>query len=109
MTAGVPGIGIGGLFFVVCALWMPIVEISRWSRGQGDPKALRLALRLASIALGVLIWLIGAGWLLLLLPGGASALLTVTGLVGTTLLLGLLLGSLRTLAVIVGRPQQDPT
>lgn len=109
MAAGIPGVGIGGLFFVICALWMPIMETWKWARGRGDPAAMKLALRQASIAVGVLVWLIGAGWLLLLLPGTARGLLTVTGLIGTTLLLGLVIGGLRTLAVFVGTPQQDPT
>lgn len=109
MAAGIPGVGIAGLFFVICALWMPFVEVWNWSRGRGDSDAMRLALRQASIAAGVLIWLIGTGWLLLLLPGAASGLLTVTGLIGTTLLLGLVLGCLKTLAVFVRGPQQEPT
>lgn len=109
MAAGIPGVGIAGLFFVVCALWMPILEIWKRSQGRGDSKAMRLALRQASIAAGVVIWLIGTGWLLLLLPGAANGLLTVTGVIGTTLLLGLVLGCLRTLAVFTRRPQQDPT
>jgi len=70
---------------------------------------MRLALRQASIAAGVLAWLIGTGWLLLFLPGAASGLLTVSGLIGTTLLLGLVLGCLRALAVFVRRPQEDAT
>ena len=110
VTAGVPGAGISGLFFVFCALWMPIVEIWKWSRGQGDLEDLRCALRLAGIAAVILIWLLGAGWLLILIePTAAGGLIAVAGLVGTSLLLGVVLGSLRTLATLVERPQQDPT
>jgi len=110
VTAGVPGTGIGGLFFVACALWMPIVEIWKWSHGQGDIEDLRCALRMAGIAAGIFVWLLGAGWLLLLLqPAAAGGLIAIAGLVGTSLLLGAVLGSLRTLATLVERPQQDPT
>lgn len=110
MTAGIPGVGIGGLFFVVCALCMAIIELWKWFRGHGDDADLRCALRLAGIAVGVLISLLGAGWLLLLLqPAAASGLIALLGLIGTTLLLGVVLGSLGTVAAFVERPQQDPT
>jgi hypothetical protein len=110
VTAGVPGTGISGLFFVVCALWMPIVEIWKWSHGQGDIEELRCALRLAGIAACILIWLLGAGWLLILIqPTAAGGLTAVAGLVGTFLLLCAVLGSFRTLAALVERPQEDPT
>jgi hypothetical protein len=110
VIAGVPGAGISGLFFVVCALWMPIVEIWKWSHGQGDIENLRSALRLAGIAVGILIWLLGAGWLLILMqPTAADGLSVVAGLVGTSLLLGAVLGSFRIPAALVERPQQDPS
>ena len=110
VTAGIPGAGLSGLFFVVCALWMLIVEIWKWSHGEGDTEDLRCALRLAGIAAGILIWLLGAGWLLIpILPSAAGGLIAIAGLAGTSLLLGAVLGSLRTLAALVERPQQDPT
>jgi len=109
LAAGIPGVGLAGLFFMVCALWMPVIEIYKMTRGRGDSDAMKLALRQASIAAGVLAWLIGTGWMLLLLPGTARGLLTITGIVGTALLLGLVLGSLRTLALFIRRPQQDPS
>jgi hypothetical protein len=95
---------------VACALWMPILEIWKWSRGQGDLEDLRCALRMAGMAAGILVWFLGAGWLLLLLqPSAAGGLIAIAGLVGTSLLLGAVLGSLRTFATLVERPQQDPT
>jgi len=110
VTAGVPGTGIGGLFFVACALWMPVVEIWKWSRGQGDLEDLSCALRMAGIAAVILVWFLGAGWLLLSLqPIAAGGLIAVAGLIGTSLLLGAVLGSLRTLATLIERPHQDPT
>jgi hypothetical protein len=110
VTAGNPGAGISGLFFVVCALWMPVVEIWKWSHGQGDVEDLKLALRLAGIAACILFWVLGAGWLLILIqPTATATLIAVAGLIGTSLLLGTVLGPLRTLAALVERPQQDPT
>jgi hypothetical protein len=102
LTAGIPGVGLGGLFFVVCALWMPIVEVWKWSLGRGDSRKLRLAFRQSSIAGGVLLWMIlavwGLGW-----ASVAGGLLTVGGLWGTVLLLALLLGGVRTLRLLLAR------
>jgi hypothetical protein len=103
LTAGIPGTGIGGLFFVVCALWMPVVEVWKWSAGRGDSGALKLAWRQASIAGSVLLSIAGAGWWLGLGSMAAGGLLAIGGLLGTGLLLGLVLGGVRTIGLLVAR------
>ena len=50
VTAGIPGTGISGLFFVVCALWMLIVEIWKWSHGEADIEELEVRSATAGIA-----------------------------------------------------------
>jgi hypothetical protein len=35
VTAGLPGAGIGGLFYLLAALLMPLVELGRWLAGAG--------------------------------------------------------------------------
>lgn len=53
MNAGMPGTGLGGLFYVVLALSMPLLEVVRTVQGRSSRERWRLALTQASIALGV--------------------------------------------------------
>lgn len=65
MTAGLPGAGIAGLYFVMCALAMPVIEVYRLLRGRSDPAGRRLAACQAVIALatvttiGFIYWVLG--------------------------------------------------
>lgn len=66
LNVGMPGVGLGGIFYLAGALAMPFVELARSVRarlgGTTRPAAerrWRLALTQASIALAVL----GTGWL----------------------------------------------
>lgn len=70
LNVGMPGVGLGGIFYVVGALAMPFVELARATRARlaGTPRTARdrrwgLALRQAAIALAVLAgaWAIGLG------------------------------------------------
>lgn len=38
MTAGLPGVGIGGIFYLLCALAMPFVELANTLRGRTSKK-----------------------------------------------------------------------
>jgi hypothetical protein len=44
MFAGLPGIGVGTLFYVLTALVMPLVELTRLLRGDVSPTRWRLAI-----------------------------------------------------------------
>ena len=59
MTAGVPGTGIGGLFYLAAAAWLPVRAALR--RLGGAPVTWRSALVPAGLALGILagIWITG--------------------------------------------------
>lgn len=59
MTAGLPGTGIGGLFYLLSALFMPIRELWRAAKGTGKPGDLRIAFRQAGMA----VLIIAMGWL----------------------------------------------
>lgn len=69
MFAGLPGIGVGTLFYILTALWMPFPELVRLARGRSSAARWRLitmqvcfALSIvASIALAerVLLWILG--------------------------------------------------
>jgi hypothetical protein len=58
MTAGLPGVGITGLFFIVSALAMPMVEAYRLVNGTSTPRSRRLAARQFLLALFVVASLI---------------------------------------------------
>ncbi len=71
MTAGLPGFGLGGLFFILSALLAPIIELPRTVRGQSSRArwmritshlALALAMVVAvEVALLILMTALGAG------------------------------------------------
>jgi hypothetical protein len=64
MNVGLPGTGIGGVFYLLSALWMPFHEIYRTIREKKPPQRVHLILAQVSLALGIIagIWLMG--WLL---------------------------------------------
>jgi hypothetical protein len=53
MSAGLPGCGLGGLFFVVCALLAPLWEIARTVRGRSSLAAWAQTARQFSLALAM--------------------------------------------------------
>jgi hypothetical protein len=69
MFAGLPGIGVGTLFYVLMALWMPIVEIRRLINGTSSVSQWRLIARQLLYACGIvatvmfaermLMWILG--------------------------------------------------
>jgi hypothetical protein len=74
MTAGVPGTGIGGLFYLLGALWMPCYELFLTMRGQSSLARWYLVGRQTGIALGIICGMWATGWLLgLLLPAALLA------------------------------------
>src|SRR5207249_4696318 len=64
MAAGLPGTGIGGLFFILSAFFMVIVELQRTIRGRSSLARWRLVGRHAGIAaamvaaITIVIWLL---------------------------------------------------
>ena len=53
MTAGLPGCGLGGLFFVLCALLAPRWEIVRTVRGRSSLEAWTQTMRQFGLALAM--------------------------------------------------------
>ena len=64
MTAGLPGAGIGGLFYLASTLLLPARSLLRRVRGQDDPVTWRHQVHSVLIAVGIIggLWL--SGWLL---------------------------------------------
>ena len=77
MTAGLPGVGIGGIFYLASALLMPVRSLVAVLRGRPAEARWPLALRQASLAAGILgtLWATGwiLGWAIALVAPGASA------------------------------------
>lgn len=64
MTVGLPGAGIGGLFYLASTLLLPVRSLVRRLRGRPDSVTWRGQAHLILLALGIIgsLWL--AGWLL---------------------------------------------
>ena len=64
MTAGLPGTGIGGIFYLISALLMPIREIYLTCRGKSNRKRWKVVGLQMSLALGVIGGFWVTGWVL---------------------------------------------
>ncbi len=64
MTAGLPGTGVGGLFYMLCGIVMPFREAYRAVRGKSDARSRRLVAYQTLMALGVVAGIWATGWLL---------------------------------------------
>lgn len=67
MTPGVPGAGIGGLFYLASTLLLPFRSLARRLRGQPDSVSARQTVHTLAIAGGVIGGLWATGWALALL------------------------------------------
>lgn len=99
-SAGLPGTGIGGLFYLLAALFSPVRLLWRRAGTQTGFATWREVVEIAAIALGVIggIWF--AGWLLgVVLAGHPGAL---SGLSPRTLASGQAANVLRVAALVAG-------
>jgi hypothetical protein len=62
MTVGLPGVGIGGIFYLVSALLMPVRELGRAARGAPGERRWGLVAQQSTIAVGILVALWATGW-----------------------------------------------
>jgi hypothetical protein len=63
MNPGLPGTGIGGLFYILVALWMPVCEVLRRWQGESSRHGALVAKQFA-IAVGVVAAMSGVFWVL---------------------------------------------
>jgi hypothetical protein len=75
MTAGLPGTGIGGLFFILSAFFMIIVELGRTIRGNSSLARWRMVGRQAAVAAAMVAAVTVTIWLVhrLLFPAPSKA------------------------------------
>ena len=78
MTVGIPGAGIGGLFYLTGALLAPARELGRAIAGDPRPRQWALVLRQFAIAASILGGMAATGWMIGVLAE-SPALTTVVG------------------------------
>lgn len=113
MNAGLPGTGIGGLFYVLLALLMPVRELYLTARGRSSRERWRVVLGQVAIALGIVASLAVTGWALSQVVDtqaavglGATSVFLAPALVAGSVLC-LLVVTLRVWSLLAGaRPQQ---
>ncbi len=64
MNAGLPGVGIAGLFFVISALLMPVVELVRTVAGRSSAERWRGVAHDWLLAVAMLAAFVAMGWAL---------------------------------------------
>lgn len=64
MTVGIPGVGFGGIFYLIGALFMPVREVVRTARGESNVERWIVVATQWSLAAGILVALWGTGWVL---------------------------------------------
>ncbi len=62
MNAGLPGVGIAGLFFVISALLMPVVELARTLRGRSSLERWQGVAHDWLLAVAMVAAFLGMGW-----------------------------------------------
>ena len=82
-NAGLPGTGLGGLFYVLLALVMPLAELYRTARGRGSRERWRQAGTQFALACGIVASVAGTASVYLTLVGAPSPF----GVRGPTLVL----------------------
>ena len=55
MNAGLPGLGLGGLFFILTALFAPLIELGRTIRGESSPAAWATVGRQFALAVAMIV------------------------------------------------------
>jgi hypothetical protein len=115
MTAGLPGTGIGGLFYLLLVLFMPLRETFRGLRGRGDVRRWRIIGGKLALAGAILVALWLEAWVLFELLGLRTLLAASTGAsvgqaaraasLATLASLGLVWFTLAVLRVLVRRPR----
>ena len=114
MTPGLPGTGIGGLFYLLLVVFMPLREAFLVLRGRGDVRRWRTIGLMLALAGGILAALWLEAWLLFevlglrqLLPGTSAeqaARLARAASFATLASLGLVLVALAVLRLLARRP-----
>ena len=109
MSVGLPGAGIGGLFYLVATLTLPFRHAWRLLRGQPTDVAARDIVRAVLIARGILAGIWVAGWVLGIVmvhvpaaSGGGWRAPNQPGVARNAVRFAMLLAGFATLTVVLG-------
>lgn len=108
MNAGMPGTGLGGLFYLVLALVMPLHELYLTARGRSSRERWRLVLTQLAVALGIIATVVVVVWVVRELGPGQARGATVTALaapVVASVVLAVLALVVRVWALLVRTPE----
>lgn len=64
MTAGLPGTGIGGLFYLLLVFWMPCRELYRLCRGRSSVQRWRAIAFYLALTVAIIATTYGEAWLI---------------------------------------------
>jgi len=64
MTVGIPGVGFGGIFYLIGALFMPVREVVKTARGESNAERWIVVAKQWSLAASILVALWATGWVL---------------------------------------------
>jgi hypothetical protein len=64
MTAGLPGTGIGGLYYLLLVFWMPCRELYLLARGRSNPQRWRAIGVFASMTAAIIVTTYAEAWLI---------------------------------------------
>jgi hypothetical protein len=68
MNVGLPGTGVGGMFYVLLVAWLPLRELGLTLQGRSGPGRWRRIATQTALAMGIIGALWGEAWLLGRLP-----------------------------------------
>jgi hypothetical protein len=109
VTPGMPGAGIGGIFYLLSAFFMPFAELYRTIRGRSSRARWLGVLRQLTLAVSIVGSVWAMGWLLAwLLSAGAGEVASETSASGEVarvtnfLGVGPLVAALLALALVIG-------
>lgn len=123
MFAGLPGIGVGTLFYVLMAFWMPFRELPRLIQGTSTVETWKLILRQIFYAVGIIVtvmfaerlmlWVLGqsnvrpfspSSWLYTELGHRASGSFLAAPIMASVLLLAGVVITVEVLRIVMKRP-----
>lgn len=80
MKVGLPGVGIGGVFYILLVAWMPVREVWLTLQGRSSLRRWRLVGLQSALAVTIVLALAGEWWALAKLPDLLGQMFTSVGL-----------------------------
>lgn len=108
MTAGLPGTGLGGLFYLILSLLMPLRELYLTARGRSSRARWRFVLTQLAIALGIIAAMVASATLAVLVAGAPGPDVLALPALGSAAGLATLLLVVRVWSLLPGAVRETP-